>query len=110
MFQGSPSNICVPDKDNVKHTGLGKWEVSSSPGNSGGPNFIDGRIAGVGSGGGADHPSGQLIDGTDSIFLHEYLDLNYGVEYISNLNELSEMEITDISNKYINRVYSLPLE
>jgi hypothetical protein len=51
---------------NVKHTGLGKWEVSSSPGNSGGPNFIDGRIAGVGSGGGDDHPSGQLIiDGSD---------------------------------------------
>ena len=55
----------IQEMKNVKHTGLGKWEVSSSPGNSGGPNFIDGRIAGVGSGGGADHPNGQLIDGTD---------------------------------------------
>ena len=56
----------IQEMKNVKHTGLGKWEVSSSPGNSGGPNFIDGRIAGVGSGGGGDHPSGQLIiDGSD---------------------------------------------
>ena len=55
----------IQEMKNIKHTGLGKWEVSSSPGNSGGPNFIDGRIAGVGSGGGADHPYGQLIDGTD---------------------------------------------
>ena len=56
----------IQEMKNVKHTGLGKWEVSSSPGNSGGPNFIDGRIAGVGSGGGDDHPSGQLIiDGSD---------------------------------------------
>ena len=55
----------IQEMKNIKHTGLGKWEVSSSPGNSGGPNFIDGRIAGVGSGGGADHPNGQLIDGTD---------------------------------------------
>jgi serralysin len=57
----------IQEMKNVKHTGLGKWEVSSSPGNSGGPNFIDGRIAGVGSGGGGDHPSGQLIiDGSDN--------------------------------------------
>ena len=56
----------IQEMKNVKHTGLGKWEVSSSPGNSGGPNFIDGRIAGVGSGGGGYHPSGQLIiDGSD---------------------------------------------
>ncbi len=56
----------IQEMKNVKHTGLGKWEVSSSPGNSGGPNFIDGRIAGVGSGGGGVHPSGQLIiDGSD---------------------------------------------
>ena len=63
--QGNNDLNNIVEMKNVPHLGLGKWEVGSSPGNSGGPNFINGRIAGVGSGGGADHPNGQLIDGTD---------------------------------------------
>ncbi|MDA9033874.1 M10 family metallopeptidase C-terminal domain-containing protein, partial [Hyphomicrobiales bacterium] len=63
--QGNNGLNDILEMKNVPHVGLGKWEVGSSPGNSGGPNFINGRIAGVGSGGGADHPYGQLIDGTD---------------------------------------------
>ncbi|MDA8852201.1 M10 family metallopeptidase C-terminal domain-containing protein [Hyphomicrobiales bacterium] len=63
--QGNNGLNDILEMKNVPHVGLGKWEVGSSPGNSGGPNFINGRIAGVGSGGGADHPNGQLIDGTD---------------------------------------------
>lgn len=44
---GSPENDALGVLFNINHLGIGTNEISGAPGDSGGPNFINGEIAGV---------------------------------------------------------------
>ena len=61
---GDPANDASPLLNGLSDLGLGETEVNSTSGDSGGPNFINGQIAGVVSGGTTTSDAGTTdIDG-----------------------------------------------
>ncbi|MFW7379793.1 MAG: trypsin-like serine protease [Oligoflexus sp.] len=73
LENGMMSFAGLPEKD--EHLGIGQWAASGS-GDSGGPLFYDGKLAGITSG-------GQLVQGTHGewIAYSHYVDVTQAVNY-----------------------------